>query len=173
MGLSSSRVNGVRSVVNASAPNPEQESIGIRSDWIAETAGVVANPAGLPSSGNWVGRRRWVTSESAWATWTGSMWMLRHGAYAEAAGIATYASAIAPGAGSSPNLSITFPAGRFTQPPIVTFSITATQLNAAFNGPITTSGFGVRLYNWSTVSSTAGTQVHWHAVQMSSTSAAG
>lgn len=116
MGLSSARVNGVRHVVNATAPNPEAESQGIRSDWAAELYGTVATLAGLPSSGNWVGRQRWVTSERNFYVWMGSSWV--------PVGGATSATRIWAGTVSLTDSfqDFTFPPGVFTDAPQITFA---------------------------------------------------
>lgn len=75
MALSTTREFGVRHVVNATAPNPEQESQGTREDWANELYGTVASYAALPASGNWPGRRRWVTDLNMEFTWDGSDWL--------------------------------------------------------------------------------------------------
>lgn len=91
--------------------------------------------------------------------------------YAVAAGRFEYPSAINTGTGQT--LNVTFPTGRFTQAPVVTATVrNAARLNAAVINPETTTGFSVRLDNFS--GGTAGASgVHWHAIQMSSTSAEG
>lgn len=75
MGLSTARVAGVRHVLNSTNVDPEGESQGIRGDWIAELYGAVANYADLPTSGNWQGRRRWVTALGIEFMWSGSAWV--------------------------------------------------------------------------------------------------
>ena len=117
MGLSSARVNGVRHVVNATAPNPEAESQGIRADWAAELYGVVATLADLPSSGNWVGRQRWVTSESNFYVWMGSSWVPVGGA-TSAARVWSHTVTL-----TSSYVRHSFPAGVFTSAPNMSFAV--------------------------------------------------
>lgn len=76
-------------------------------------------------------------------------------------------------AGASVDIAVTFPAGRFTQPPMVMAtgygSRTTWQVT---DGTITTSGCTLRGSNW-TSGAQAATYVGWHAVQMTESAGAG
>lgn len=92
-------------------------------------------------------------------------------AWAEAAGRFIYSSAVNNGTGVT--LNVTLPTGRFTDPPVVVPAVrNSSRLQAAIIAPETTTGFSVRLDNFS--GGTAGASgVHWHAIQMTSGSAEG
>lgn len=87
-------------------------------------------------------------------------------AYAMAVGSSNI---VAPGGAASAAVSVTFPVGRFTQPPIVIANVALGTINYVTNvGTPTTSGFTATIFH-----NTAGTNVgantypiHWHAVQM-------
>ncbi len=88
----------------------------------------------------------------------------------EAAG----AVSITPSAANTPTkANITFPAGRFTQPPLVQVAANTTGPGTVVTGVsyanVTTSGCEV----WLTRINTVATTVGWAAVQMTPTSAAG
>lgn len=88
--------------------------------------------------------------------------------FAEAFGTGTYPSI---GAGASANVAVSFPAGRFTVPPIVFVTPDSSRLTGSYNS-ITTSGANANLGNWSP-GAAGGGAFSWHAVQMKSASAAG
>lgn len=90
--------------------------------------------------------------------------------FAMAAG-STAIGALAAGA-SVDATAVTFPAGRFTQPPIVMVSSDNTRLTLQVSPSPTTSGFTLRASNWSGGAAAAATG-YWQAVQMLSGSAAG
>ena len=69
--------------------------------------------------------------------------------------------------------SVSFPAGRFTVAPIVTVAPVGTTLWVAFASAITTSGFTATSRHIDNVSTSASPVVHWHAIQMTATSASG
>lgn len=85
-----------------------------------------------------------------------------HIPYAMAAGVVEVT-----GPGNAPNAAapVTFPAGRFTQPPVVTATTRSSSMIPYISSP-DASGFGagVRHYQGSNFSSTI--EVHWVAVQM-------
>lgn len=76
------------------------------------------------------------------------------------------------GAGASATAAVTFPAGRFTQPPIVTCSSDTNGNIIANPISVTTTGFTMRVNNPGAVASGAGS-ARWIAVQMLTTSGAG
>lgn len=98
--------------------------------------------------------------------------------YAWSAGTVSGFSAGSMAAGSSINAAVTFPVGRFSQPPKVNVSLSTGPGGSVYLVPralnATATGFSVYLYNLG--SSTAvfsGLSVDWTAVQMTSASAAG
>ena len=109
--------------------------------------------------------------------WSGLAWERLSTTFAEAAGVANFSGT--GGSSSAPiywdnAVTVTFPAGRFTQPPIVTVSPRQT---SAIVWPIistapTVNGFtvqGVRVGGLTT----SAMSFSWHAVQMTASSAAG
>lgn len=91
------------------------------------------------------------------------------GAFREAGGYASTPAALQPSTGV--NVAVTFPAGRFTSPPIVLVNADSSRLTASANG-VTTTGCNVRVDNW-TPGAAGISLLSWHAVQMSSNTAAG
>lgn len=93
-----------------------------------------------------------------------------HYAWAQSAGKYSFGSVA--GADSS-TVTISFPGGRFTQPPVVTVSpqSTAPQLRQVSPSNVTTTSFDLTYYNAG--SSATGVNVHWNAVQMTSSNASG
>lgn len=82
--------------------------------------------------------------------------------------------AMASGSGSNPanaSTAITFPAGRFTVPPLVTFGVTGTVAVMPIAQSITTSGFNGAGFN--AAGSALASSWTWTAVQMTPTAAAG
>ena len=73
----------------------------------------------------------------------------------------------------SGSASVTFPAGRFTQAPIVTATMaSSTTVTSATVGSVTTSGFTI--YAWAGGSaSVTGRAAYYQAIQMTSGAAAG
>lgn len=65
-----------------------------------------------------------------------------------------------------------FPAGRFSQPPVVTFGVSNPRLSPGANG-VSTSGFDLYIRNDSNAATLAGGIVWYTAVQVSSSSAPG
>lgn len=90
--------------------------------------------------------------------------------YRAAAGTTTTSAAIA--ANGNLAVNITFPAGRFTQPPILTGNCGNARGTIGFDS-ITTSGAVMSVSNWSDGSMASGQSLYWHAVQMTPDSAAG
>lgn len=68
--------------------------------------------------------------------------------------------------------TITLPAGRFTQPPVITATNWEEFYNAAIS-PVTTTSFGVSLRQIDAVAVTGPSYVHCHAIQMLATAAPG
>lgn len=90
-----------------------------------------------------------------------------------AAGIVTQAGTITNGSGV--NLTVTFPASRFSQPPIITATAVSARLTTGIAIPtVTTSGATVRLDNWSGGTAPDGSRgIQWDAIQMTSGSGSG
>lgn len=74
--------------------------------------------------------------------------------------------------GASLDIPITFPAGRFTVPPILVATIGNNRLNIQA-GAITTSGATLRVTNYTPVTTSAATAAYWQATQMTAATAAG
>lgn len=62
-------------------------------------------------------------------------------------------------------MNITFPPGRFTQPPILTVSSSRSRISVGAL-TVTTTGASLLLENWSTGNEPADTRITWQAVQM-------
>lgn len=91
--------------------------------------------------------------------------------FAVAAGTGTSTGTISAGAGET--VAIVFPAGRFTQPPLVTVTTTlSARVNPAVLN-VTASGCDVRLDNWSDGAAGGAQPFAWIAVQMTADTAAG
>lgn len=69
-------------------------------------------------------------------------------------------------------LNQTFPAGKFTQPPVLVLTTTETRLQPAFAN-VTTTGFQLYLQNNTSGASSGSGTVTWHAIQMTPAAAAG
>lgn len=69
-------------------------------------------------------------------------------------------------------LSITFPAGRFTQPPIVMLTTNRSRIGTAVHS-VTTTGASLYIENWSGGAETTDIVVSWTAIQMTAGSAIG
>lgn len=102
---------------------------------------------------------RYVSSQSAW---------IPYGHLRSASG---RGSVPVIGAASSSNVSITFPANRFTQTPIVFVTPSNARLNAAA-GSTTVSGSTISFANWSNGTS-PGANFDWYAVQYSDSNGVG
>ena len=148
---------------------------------IGETVDTASN---LPTSGNWVGRE--IMAEDTLAiyrctalpnTWR-RVWSVGT-PYAEASGEAS-TTGVAGGSSSpffwSGNESVTFPVGRFSVAPLVTASPAGNTSGSIFPGvqihDITTSGFTFKVFRIGAAPAT-GTKIHWRAVQMLPSAAAG
>ena len=113
------------------------------------------------------------TNDLSYGGWSngGVKWRVFH------AGNATAPYRMAAGAVSSSNgtyATVTFPAGRFNVAPIVTVSEVATAGNVVvpyIPGNVSTSGFTVAGFTLG--GANVATTFHWHAIQMTSGSAAG
>jgi len=92
---------------------------------------------------------------------TGTAWVM-------AAGKFGMTPAAAPGGVTA---DVTFPAGRFTQAPVLAFAPVSNGYLAASSGASDTSGFNARM--WSLAGTPIGASMHWVAVQMTSGSATG
>lgn len=91
-------------------------------------------------------------------------------AFAEAAGVWATAPSV-PAAGNV-NTSITFPTGRFTQPPIVVVTAGNARLTCSAEN-VTATSFTLSASNWSPAAAAANIPIRWHAVQMTKAAAAG
>lgn len=135
----------------------------------------------LPTSGNWVGRLIMAEDTGILYRCTGlpNTWRRLFSPFAEAAGEATTSGAT--GSSSAPvywsgNETVTFPVGRFTEPPIVTATPAANASGTILLGiqvhDITTSGFTYKVMRINAAPA-SGTKIHWHAIQMTASTAAG
>lgn len=137
---------------------------------------IVPTSARLPASAATLQRARALDTGAKYY-WDGSAWQ-NDGVFAQAAGLALV-SGSSVAANGIVGTSITFPAGRFTQPPIVTFSIGGFVSFSALVFPkhpssVTTSGATLNVINASGGTATwASLPLTWTAVQMTPTSAAG
>lgn len=98
-------------------------------------------------------------------------------AFAEAAG-QTSLDGSSVAAGSSVNVAVTFPNGRFSVAPRVVVGMTTAPGGSAYNVPralnVTTTGFTLYVYNTASNAQTwTGLVVDWHAIQMASGAASG
>lgn len=93
--------------------------------------------------------------------------------YATAAG----SGAVSLSAASNGSTSITFPASRFTQTPMVSATIVSAAGGSQKFVPrlisVSTSGGTFYIYTGDSTTATASVNVHWIAVQMTSSSGAG
>ena len=96
--------------------------------------------------------------------------------YAMAAGASTVTIA-AGSAGSGSTGTVVFPAGRFTRAPMVTGQVVTNSGSGwaitLFIWGVHAGGFTFRVTPIVTFASSVAIEVHWHAVQMSSSAAAG
>lgn len=85
------------------------------------------------------------------------------------------AGQVSAGANTTGVSSVTFPSGRFSQPPIVSLVIRnyVASSKAAVHASLSSSGFTLSTYNVNTGANISGVAVDWTAVQMTSSSAAG
>lgn len=91
--------------------------------------------------------------------------------YAQAAGTATFQTAIASGANAT--VAVSLPEGRFTQPPVIVVSTNQERIIATARN-VSTSGFNLGLINWhGSASSGAPIIASWYAIQMTSGNAEG
>lgn len=98
--------------------------------------------------------------------------------FAQAAGVGAVSGSGVIGGGTA-TVTVPLPAGRFTQPPIVTFSVAGFVTNTAFvvarqADQVTATSFRAVLTNTGTITASwSNLPIQWHAVQMTATSAAG
>lgn len=133
-------------------PTPAQGNRVWRSDTMREeryygTYNATTNPGGATTAG-------WVTSSEP---------------FAMAAGRATQGATVNAATGVSVN--VTFPTGRFTQPPLVTVNADSSRITTSVNS-ITKDNCVIRCDNWSNGAATAFT-IAWQAMQMTPTNASG
>lgn len=134
-----------------------------------------ATRSALPSSGNQVRQHATVYADPTAGNngdyyWNGTAWVAI-GIFAEAAGSASYSKIL--NANWTDSSDITFPSGRFTQPPIVTATSTNSRCTVAVSG-VTATKATITWSNWSDAPANAGSiAAFWQAKQMTSTSAAG
>lgn len=98
--------------------------------------------------------------------------------FAQSAGVQTGFSAGSHAAGGVVSTSVSFPAGRFSQAPLVTVSLSTAPSGSAYLvarvGSVTTSGFTMQIYNTGTAAASyTGVSVNWAAIQMTAAAAAG
>lgn len=93
------------------------------------------------------------------------------GPYAMAAGAAFFGSS-SVAAGANVSVTINFPVGRFTQPPIITAMCANGRVTLAW-GSVTTTSAVITGSNWSTGAMPGSQQVNWVAVQMTPDSSIG
>lgn len=89
--------------------------------------------------------------------------------YAMAAGVATVSGVTANGGAA---VAVTFPVGRFTQPPMTMVTGSSNGYSAGSMFTATTTGFSGKYYN-PTASVPTSTSIQWIAVQMTASSGAG
>jgi hypothetical protein len=145
---------------------------------------VALNPSQVADYAAKVGNRRvGTTAERVAATgkdvWEGLVWgdttlgvdfRYKSGAWLQL----SPAFAMAAGAGSNANgayATVNFPAGRFTQIPLVTATTNGAQPATMNIGSISTTSMTIAGFNASNVA--VACSWHWHAVQMTPTAAAG
>lgn len=103
--------------------------------------------------------------------WDGSVWHRNSPVFAEYANQAVLNSPV-PINGQLGPFEQTFPAGKFTVPPIVTLGVSNARLGAAWNN-VTANGFDLYIRNDSDLDAVAGAIITFMAKQMTPTSAAG
>lgn len=92
-------------------------------------------------------------------------------AYASASGSGSYTTAAIASLGNA-NVTITFPASRFSVAPNV-FAMTGSGRLSTGYSSLTSTGFVLSMSNWSTASAGTPIAYDWHAEQMTSSSANG
>ncbi|MDQ5862609.1 MAG: hypothetical protein M3536_10155, partial [Actinomycetota bacterium] len=103
--------------------------------------------------------------------WDGAGWRRASPTFAEYANSAVLNSVVPANGQLGPFLQ-TFPAGRFTQAPIITFGVSNARLSAAFSN-VTTTGFDLYIRNDTSVDTASPATISFTAKQMTSSSAAG
>lgn len=93
-----------------------------------------------------------------------------HYPWAQAAGVASISATLAQGAFDE--VTVTFPAGRFTANPIMSVSANNVRYSISVLS-LSTTGATFRYANWSTGNATSGGSLYWVATQMTSTTGAG
>lgn len=122
---------------------------------------------GTPAGGTGHGFKKWL--EDIWDALNPLTARAARTPYAVAAGVVT----IAGGSGTTTNQTVSFPVGRFTVPPIVTVtgasSVPGTIVLGVGVDQITKDDARIHVHR----TNSTNTNVHWIAVQMTDSSAAG
>lgn len=104
--------------------------------------------------------------------WTGTVWTHKNAPFAMAAGSYSKTVTVAPANIVGP-VWITFPVGRFTVTPIITFGTAGTKC-VGLASSITAAGFNLYQRNIANTDSNPGDDnIYWTATQMTPTAAAG
>lgn len=162
--------NGITVPINSDAYNlaPDLATMGNSINPVIVVANEAARDALTAAVGMVVSRSDaggWlqVCTNASPATWAGVS------PYAQAAG---YVMMPTVAAGTNNSAVITFPTGRFSQPPIMTLTTESFRVTAGTSVP-TTTGATIVGYNATNISTGQPTRVHWVATQMTPTSSAG
>jgi hypothetical protein len=121
----------------------------------------VTNSGSLPGAGSFAGQRIWVADIKTHAVWSGSSWINEP---IQAGGKVPSA---APGVNfTSPVLhTVTFPAGRFSAAPVISFSVSSDGARCTVShSNVTASGMTVTVQNTTTAAAASFT-FHWMATQ--------
>lgn len=135
----------------------------------------VATRSALPGSGNITRQHATVYADPTVGNngdyyWNGSTWV-QVGIFGDAMGVATYSGNIAAGAFGSP-INISFPSGRFSQPPVFNATPSNSRVSVAYSNK-TKDGIRIELGNWSNGTANGPFTIDWRASQATSASANG
>lgn len=116
------------------------------------------------------GDRGWQTDTSTEYIYLNNAWK-PYVPFGQAAGTVTYSNNLGSGSFLSP-INVTFPTGRFSQPPIVSVVCSNTRVTAGYSNK-TATGFRIEGGNWSGGTANGAFTFDWTAVQMTSANATG
>lgn len=140
----------------------------------------VAAVGNLPTTGNWIGRCIYVQSVKTIYTWSGSIWYVTSSTNVPVAMSAGTTSISLSSGANYGSAAISFPAGRFAYPPLVTTTInngpsgSQTLIPRAYN--ISTAGATVAVYSGSfpsAIGTACTVSITWMAIQMETGASAG
>ena len=148
----------IRAIIGTPNATPTDPTVPASAVRLARLRHVTANAGTIPSSA--------IDDLRPWARVGG-------GPFASCAGSYTHTATIVPNSIAGP-FPQTFPAGRFTVAPSVTFGITEGSRLTAYATSVTKDGFNLYLRNVSASDSPGGVDIaNWQAVQMTPTTANG